>query len=166
MSYPVSACVDSADAVAIYRSAAGDEAITANYADLKDWLASAGKSEFLRKQAGNNALRHRLRSLGSLRANWDSYGAPPPSEKALANTKRLLEEFLRADRVPSAVVPSAEGGAGLCFIERDRYADVECLNSGEILGAMYRGQENPEIWDVSIEEIPSAIERVRVHFST
>ena len=69
--------------------------------------------------------------------------------------------------VPTRIVPSAEGGIAVCFVHGDRYADLECLNSGEILAVTYRGVAEPLVWEVAPESatLRTAIEHIRAHFN-
>jgi hypothetical protein len=50
--------------------------------------------------------------------------------------------------VPDAVLSSAEGGVAICFVRDGKYADVECLNTGEVLAVKYSRDENPRAWSV------------------
>jgi hypothetical protein len=50
--------------------------------------------------------------------------------------------------LPSKVVASAEGGVAICFASQEKYADVECLNSGAILAVKSRRGGLPEVWEV------------------
>lgn len=71
---------------------------------------------------------------------------------------------LQADGLlPSRVVASAEGGVGLCFVDGIKYADIECLNSGTILGVISDKRTRPVVWEVdqSAGGIARASERIR-----
>lgn len=100
-------------------------------------------------------------ALNSLDDNWNSYGAPAPSELAIADalfvSGHLYDEGLVIDRVLS----SAEGGVGLCFLDRMPGADVEFFNSGEILAAIYHIEEPTEVWDVREYGLKLTAQRIK-----
>jgi hypothetical protein len=106
-----------------------------------------------------------LCSLGSLRSNWDSYGAPSPNETALENAGRILERMTPFDLSMARIVPSAEGGIGFCFVVGDRYADIEASNEGDVLGVRYVGKQTPNLIpiDGTAESIESALAEIRDH---
>ena len=98
--------------------------------------------------------------MASLRRDWDSYGAEPPSANAIDNARKALEKLKEADIVPNAVVPSAEGGVGIVFVRFARYADVEFLNEGDILMSTYYGEEASVVHELaSIAEVTGVIRR-------
>ena len=98
--------------------------------------------------------------MASLRRDWDSYGAEPPSTNAIENAREAIGELMKADIVPNAVVPSAEGGVGIVFVRFARYADVEFLNEGDILMSTYYGEEAPVVHGLaSVAEVAGVIRR-------
>jgi len=110
----------------------------------------------------------RLFDLLTLKSNWDSYGAPSPGCVAFDNALRILR-FMRPSDLDSVnIVPSAEGGIGLCFKRAERYADIEALNDGTILGVRYVGMETPLLINVdgSDESIKLGMEEIRNHIDT
>ena len=99
-----------------------------------------------------------LSQMASLERNWDSYGAEPPNDNAVQNATQVLDDLMKADILPNAVVPSAEGGVGIVFVRSARYADVEFLNEGEILISTYYGDGVPVVHEVAtVEEVVSVI---------
>lgn len=63
-------------------------------------------------------------ALGELHVDWDSYGSPPTTQKAMAT----VEEF--------ATVPTSAGGIQL-EIHRDGYdIEIEIGPDGRIVGAL------------------------------
>jgi hypothetical protein len=118
----------------------------------------------LNKQSVN--LQRKINSMRSLRPNWDTYNAQPPNTEAMNLARELLVLTERAKFLPTDVVASAEGGVALSFTMGDRYADVECLNSGEILAVTVIGQEEPHVWEVAknAAAFDNAIEQIRNHF--
>jgi hypothetical protein len=76
--------------------------------------------------------------LLSLPNNWNSYGAPPPSEVAIAATKKILTSLSGWAIVPENVRASAEGGIAIIFsgVGKNR-AIIESLNNGEQYVLLY-----------------------------
>lgn len=61
--------------------------------------------------AGLRALAVRLDELSVLEADWDSYGALPPTARAIASSSRLMIEAVAGSgEVPDAVMPFPNGG--------------------------------------------------------
>jgi len=103
----------------------------------------------------------KLRVLGKDRSLVPG-GAEAPTANAQAFASVLLNE-LQANRiVPTRVVASAEGGVAICFVNGDKYADVEFLNSGEILGVVSNRRDKPIVWaiDPSSRELAGAAHRI------
>jgi hypothetical protein len=109
----------------------------------------------------------KLYDLATLKSNWDSYGAPSPNQIAFDNALRILKFMKASDLEAMNVVPSAEGGIGLCFKRTDRYADIEALNDGTILGVRYVGMETPVLITVdgSDDSIRAGLDQIRNHIS-
>ncbi len=122
------------------------------------WLAQSLLSEQATRFA---ELYERLDRLAELREDWDTYGAPPPNRSSISNAPSILALFEKAYLTPAKVVPSAEGGAGIVFVRGERYADVECLNDGDVLAAKYTGEGEPEVWEVKTRS--EAVDEVRRH---
>ena len=123
-----------------------------------DWFVPS----FLSEQATRFAeLYERLDRLAELREDWDTYGAPPPNRSSMSNARSILALFEKACLTPTKVVASAEGGVGIVFVRGDKYADVECLNEGDVLAAKYKGDAEPEVWEV--QRLSEAVDRVRRH---
>jgi hypothetical protein len=97
-------------------------------------------------------------------------GAEKPSETAIAWASDMLNQ-LKVDQLPpTRVVASAEGGVAICFVHGDKYADVEFLNTGEILGVVSNRRDRPVVWEVDRNSagLARASARVRefMHTST
>jgi hypothetical protein len=75
-------------------------------------------------------------------------GAEKPSDYAIAWASAMLEQFLADELPPTRVVASAEGGVAICFVNGNKYADVEFLNTGEILGVVSNRRDRPVAWEV------------------
>lgn len=92
-----------------------------------------------------------LDGLRKLQVNWDSYGAEPPNAAAVSALRRILLQVSRVGLEPAKIAPSAEGGAAVCFVREDKYADVECFNNGDVLAVTSGGGRDPEVWEVGAE---------------
>ncbi len=99
--------------------------------------------------------REQLKKVRSLHANWDSYGAEPPSARAIELTEAVLNGLRDRFVAPSRIVASVEGGVGVCFSRGNRYADLECFNNGEIVGVVYAGLGHPRVIEATAE--PAAL---------
>jgi hypothetical protein len=113
-----------------------------------------------------STLGDELARLADLKDGWDSYRAAAPSPASIATAERILKLLRSAMLPPSRIVPSAAGGIGICFIDADRYADIEIFNDQEILATAYRGRSDPCVWEVNsdTESITEAIRQIRAHF--
>jgi hypothetical protein len=100
-----------------------------------------------------------LKCMKSLPDNWNGYGSERPNSR----TRDIAEWILLATpgfRLPDRVAPSAQGGIGISFHDRDKYADIECFNTGEILGTIVTGNGEPEIWPINFNEIRIALKKI------
>lgn len=76
-------------------------------------------------------LRQQLVALNSVKDNWDTYGSPKPNEEALKVAAAVLGTLQQDGLlIPIKLLPSAEGGVGICFVEESRYAHIEIFNEG------------------------------------
>lgn len=96
-----------------------------------------------------------MKNLGD---DWNGHGSEPPSAAAIEMAQRIL--LSSTNRVPNRVAPSAQGGVGICFYRGDKYGDIECLNTGEILAATTDGRNRPQVWEVAPNNIQEALERI------
>lgn len=105
---------------------------------------------------------NKLDSLTALSNNWDSEGADAPNKQSLFFGRKVLESFLHEGLLPTNVAPSVEGGVGFYFISGNKYADIECLNSGEILAVTSDRVKPADVWEISSEtDIEEAIKKIR-----
>jgi hypothetical protein len=75
-------------------------------------------------------------------------GAEKPSEAAVDRALAMLDQLAHDQVPPTRVVASAEGGVAICFVRGEKYADVEFLNTGEILGVVSNRRDRPVVWEV------------------
>ena len=104
----------------------------------------------------------KLKSLATDQALWADE-QQRPSEYALAWARLVLQDLQKIGIAPTKVVASVEGGAAICFVDRNKYADLECLNSGAILGVISNKHDRPVVWEIEPEarSIVRAVERIR-----
>lgn len=89
----------------------------------------------------------KLRAVRNDPSLWPD-GAEQPSEYAVGWASAMLDQLSTDELVPARVVASAEGGVAICFINGNKYADIEFLNTGEILGVLSNGRDRPVVWEV------------------
>jgi hypothetical protein len=106
------------------------------------------------------ALWEDVEEMKSLQVDWNGYGSEAPNDFARDLAKQILLSAVRNAVVPNRVAPSAQGGVGICFYRGEKYADIECLNSGEILATLSDGTGRPEVWEVKPTESTGALERI------
>ncbi len=87
------------------------------------------------------------------------------AEVAIANARSVLKLLGQVDFLPSRIMASVDGGITICFIVGDRYSDIECVNSGEILAVISDRSscQSPDVWDIGGDHknLHSSIERIR-----
>lgn len=105
----------------------------------------------------------KLRQMGRLARDWDSYGAEPPANCAIASARLACEVLHEIGFEPARIAPSAEGGVGICFLNGDKYADIECFNTGEILAVISDRRDRREVWSVAPNkrDIEEVLDRIR-----
>jgi hypothetical protein len=136
----------------------------ASPASDRDLIAYMNAMEVHRK---SGEFQDKLLAMGSLKDNWDTYGAEAPSAESLYNAVDLLVRMEQMSFLPSDVLASSEGGVALSFKSETRYADIELLNSGEVLAVIAEGSHQPHVWEVEKSSIgfDEAITSIYVHFS-
>jgi hypothetical protein len=100
------------------------------------------------------------------RGEWKS-DSDPPSSLALSTASQILERLREVAFFPSGISASAEGGIGIYFEQDRRYADIEVLNSGKLLGVTSdrAGTIAPFEFAPSVDGYDKAIKRVREFFA-
>lgn len=90
-------------------------------------------------------------------------GAEQPNQISTAWATLVLQTFKDYSLVPSRVVASADGGIAICIVHGSKYADIECLNSGEILAVNSDTKNLPMVWEVKHKssEIALSVSRIR-----
>jgi hypothetical protein len=102
-----------------------------------------------------------IAKLGSLDPSWHETGAPVPNNVATELATVILQQLSLINFRPNSIDASADEGICISFARRDRTANVECFNTGEVLAVtMPRGGE-PTIWSITNGTILSGL--VRIH---
>ena len=95
-------------------------------------------------------LAGELRKLSQMKLlprQWESSGAQPPNDTAIAHASEVLVALADIDFRPDHLDPSTDEGVCISFRKGNRYADVECFNSGEILAVISEYGGDPQIWE-------------------
>jgi len=101
-----------------------------------------------------------LSRMRRLSTNWESSGSAPPNRKATEYAAEVLGLLSNIDFEPTNVDPSTDEGVCVSFRQANRYGDIECFNSGQILAAVAIDGEQPLIWDVEPSQIEGAIAKI------
>lgn len=114
------------------------------------------------QRGGFEAHFEKLKALATDQALWADEQLPP-SQNALAWARIALQDLQQNEMRPTKIVASAEGGAAICFVEGNKYADLECLNSGAILGVTSNKHDRPVVWEIEPDArgIARAVARIR-----
>jgi len=104
----------------------------------------------------------KLKEIATKPTLWPR-GAEAPKDFTVWWAEYVLRELRLMELLPTRVVASAEGGVAVCFVNGDKYADVECLNTGSILGVISNRHHRPLVWEVecSSRGIAQAVIRIR-----
>lgn len=75
----------------------------------------------------------RIRRLGTLRANWDSYGARPVDVSSIALAAEVLQSLAMVETVEEPTVTATpSGNAALCWDDGERSLDLEVYSDGDM----------------------------------
>jgi len=136
-----------------YGELADDEVMARYRKNEIEILASREGSSFLRQMLLMWRMQERLSAVAAVSQDWDTFGSEAPNRDAVLAAGNILKSLIRSDVVPDAILPSAEGGVAICFVRGNRYADIECLNSGEILAVTSTRHERPYVWNLDQDSI-------------
>jgi hypothetical protein len=109
-------------------------------------------------------MTERLSSIKSLNNGWDGYDAEPPTDIALRLCQMAIGLLHEMNFRPARIAPSVDGGIALCFFVGEKYADLECCNSGEIAAIIKdRVRGFRKTWDIdpTQEQIKEALREIR-----
>jgi hypothetical protein len=100
-------------------------------------------------------------ALTNLRDNWDGEGTLKPTIKTITVAAKYLLNVSKLNFLPSRIIPSAEGGLGFIYLVNGKQADIEFLNSGEVLVGVYPIDSMTEVWDVSEVGLEESVAKIR-----
>lgn len=136
----------------------------------REWIVEKGRVFCPVPDAERAAQLEKLESFRTLLPGWDSYNAEPPSELAISNARRIIHLLWSiGNTVPVRISPSVEGGVGIIFSgPKEKYADLECFNDGEILAITSEGSLEPRVWSVGAEggSLRVTLEQIRSFFES
>jgi hypothetical protein len=122
----------------------------------------------LAKEAKDPFAEH-FNTLKQIRLRSELWIDPsePPSPASLDWANAILETLQELGTVPSRVVTAVEGGVAVCFIKGDKYADIECLSNGLILGVTSNRHDQPTVWKIErrYQSMLEASDRIKVFMS-
>lgn len=98
-------------------------------------------------------------SLSNLPPNWDQQQADPPTKNSIETIWKFAKTAILTHRFnPTDCVPSKDGGIALVWlhpINRDRYADLEVNNDGNVFACLSsRQKEILETWQLEGHGLP------------
>jgi len=89
----------------------------------------------------------KLDAVANTPALWPE-GVEGPTDVVYKGALEALQQLQEDEVAPSRVVASAEGGIAICFVLGDKYADLEFLNTGEVLGVTTSRHDRPVVWEI------------------
>lgn len=98
-------------------------------------------------KGGFDAHFSKLKALATDHSLWADAEAPP-SDFASQWARLVIQQLETESFQPARIVASAEGGIAVCFVDGNKYGDIECLNSGAILGVISNKRDRPIVWEV------------------
>jgi hypothetical protein len=111
------------------------------------YLSARPVSETLEDQLQVGALNNQLRHLRDLNCGWDDFDAQPPSHASIDAAKLIVGICTKLMILPLAVVPSAEGGVGIVFRNRNRFVSIELQNDNSLVALLEEGNSHYESWE-------------------
>jgi hypothetical protein len=97
------------------------------------------------------ALRKSIEEASRLSKGWDGYAAEAPSSLARERAGEAVERTFELDRLPTKVLPLADGGLALVFMARPFYAAVEIENDGTAVAAFSDRRARQRVWAIQLD---------------
>lgn len=89
----------------------------------------------------------KLNSFKELSSNWNSYGADPPSEKAMTWARDFIEHLIALEPYFHQIAPSAIGGVGVSFKGKNNSKRVYVEFRNDLaVAALYSDKDNDEAY--------------------
>jgi hypothetical protein len=124
----------------------------------------AATSVYARTESDKSFIGHfvKLKQIENDRTLWVE-DSPGPSPQAMGWAQVVLQRLKASEFEPTRVVASAQGGVAFCFLKGKKYADIECLNNGSILGVISDEYGRPVAWEIGADpnSISEAAARIR-----
>lgn len=109
-----------------------------SFNELPFWLGVRVKRQ---KITANHLLK--------LEKGWNGYDAEPPSRESVYRANVILLHLEVFDLPPNRIGASGGEGVAISFYRDDRYACIECFNSGEIVATTMSDTADPFAWDLT-----------------
>ena len=77
-------------------------------------------------------FRNKIQSFRDLKPNWDSYGAAPPSEIAIENCLKGLEDIDKRGFVPDWIETGSDNSIIMEVNVGDYFEEWDFYNDGEV----------------------------------
>ncbi len=129
------------------------------------WLRPL-QDEPAKKRDPFDRLADEVSDLSTLRHDWDEEGSAPPTAEVISLVKSAIDKLEALSIRPTAVRPSSDGGAGICFAGSEGYGHIELLNDGTIHCVAYSKSKDPEVWtmdNLKDDQLLEAWNRIRAH---
>ena len=127
--------------------------------NLASWTGAFGYY-FTSSAPWLDGLLGKLEEMRNLRPGWDSYGALPPNDWALAIAEKAIKAFANCGVQPDKVLPSVENGVGISVTRGERYGFLEVLNSQGVVGITACGKDTYEVLEFDPDSIAECVERI------
>jgi hypothetical protein len=118
---------------------------------------------------GDKAFAKHFAMLGLIRDKAELWpeSSDGPNEVAVDYAVAVLNRLQNDSLNPDRLIASTEGGIAICFVRSNKYADIECLNSGVILGVTSNKRDRPTVWEITPGpgDIARACSRLRMFLS-
>lgn len=148
-----------------YSPTMGEPSIAPQLKAIRQFFSDGTTNEYVRITGYAKKFAEHYAKLNSIATDpvlWPK-DAERPDDIAVRSAWGVIQQLAYDELLPTNVVASAEGGVAICFVVDDKYADIECLNSGEILGVTSNRRNHPAVWE--IEQNPSDIAWASVRIS-
>lgn len=120
---------------------------------LKQLQSVARGSRYVELEQQFNSLRDQLAMLRFMKPEWDINRTPVPNDVAISAAESALGVLRSLNALPTDILPSADGGIGICFIQNGHYAHIEFENSGEIWALMYGPETPAATWQLPSDDV-------------
>ena len=127
---------------------------------IQAWIAYISYSQKLlcapRPAPEKSLAEKQLDRMTGLDVDWAADGGEPPNDEARANARQVLAVLNILSLHVEYVTASASSGITICLQRGERYADIECFNTGEIWAVVSARSQSPQTWQ--LEARRSAVE--------